>query len=212
MAGGSAVPGGQDAGFRPWSADPVIDGRTVRGSRTRSGMMDAVIELIDAGNPAPTARDVAEQAGVAVRTLYHHFRHLDDLFTRAADRQVTRHRSLITAVPPRGPLEFRVGVLARQRRQLFEAVGPVLQASYARVPLGAALTAVLDGQRGALRQQLDRTLAPELAAQGPLGPVLLDTLNANTGWQCWSMQRFELGHSAAQTERIMVFTVTRLLG
>ena len=209
---GSAVPGGQSARFRPWAADPAIDGRMVRGSRTRTGMLDAVIELIGAGNPAPTAQDVADQAGVALRTVYHHFHHVDDLFTGAADRQVTHHRSLITAVPPRGPLEFRIGVLARQRRQLFEAVGPVLQASYARVPPGAALRAVLEGQRGALRQQLDRALAPELAAQGSKGPVLLDTLNATTGWQCWSLQRFELGNTAAQTERIMVFTVTRLLG
>jgi TetR/AcrR family transcriptional regulator of autoinduction and epiphytic fitness len=213
MASGWTVPGGHDEEeFRPWGPDPGTDQRMARGSRTRALVMDAVIELIHAGNPAPTARGVAERAGIAVRTLYHHFGTLDRLFTATADRQVSHFLSLITAIPPHGPVEFRIRVLARQRRLLFEAIGPVLQASSTRTPASAALTEVLDGQRSVLRRQLARTLAPEIAAREPLSPILLDTLNAISGWPNWTTLRGESGHSAAQAEQTVVFTLTRVLG
>ena len=213
MAGVWVVPGGNDDGpFRSGARDPGIDRRVARGIRTRSLLMDAVIELIDGGSPTPTAREVAERAGVAVRTLYHHFGQLDLLFTGAADRQVSHYCSLVTTLPPHGPLEVRITVLARQRRLLFEAIGPVLQASSARMPATAALTDVLDRQRTLLRRQLARTLEPEIASRQPGSPMLLDTLTAVAGWQHWATLRGDSGHSAAQAEQAVVFTLMRVLG
>jgi TetR/AcrR family transcriptional regulator, regulator of autoinduction and epiphytic fitness len=174
--------------------------------------MDAVIELIDAGNPDPTARQVAQRADVAVRTVFHHFDGLGDLYYRAADRHVARFRSWIAVVPPRGPLEFRIVVIVRQRRRLFETIGPLLAASYGRVPATSALTGVLDGHRRVLRQQLATTLAPEIDSLGNLDTVLLDVLEAVSGWPQWSTLRFEARHSATQAERVMVFLVARVLG
>ena len=36
-------------------------------------LIDAAIELIQAGNPAPTAPQITEQAGVSLRVIYNHF-------------------------------------------------------------------------------------------------------------------------------------------
>lgn len=174
--------------------------------------MDAVIELIMAGDPTPTARQVAERAGVAVRTLYHHFGHLDLLFTAAADRQVSHYCSLVTGIPPHGPLEVRIRALARQRRLLFEAIGPVLQATSARTPASAALTDVVDRQQTLLRRQLARTLGPEIADRQPASPMLLDTLTTVSGWRHWVTLRSDSGHSAAQAEQAVVFALMRILG
>jgi AcrR family transcriptional regulator len=182
-----------------------------RKSRTRNLVLEALIDLIDAGDPKPTPRAVAERAEVAVRTMYNHFR-LDELFVAAADRQVSRYGPLITIVPPSGPLGTRVTLIIRQRRHLFETVGPVLRASYARIPTSPELSEVLDRQRALLRLQLARTLGPEIQSHTTSARVVLSTLEALAGWQAWSTLRFACAHSARQAEQFMVFTISQVLG
>ena len=183
---------------------PATDGWPAAATPATSSL-EAMIALIDAGNPSPTGRLVAERAGVAVRTVYNHFPRLDDVFIAAADRQVSRYGSLITIIPPVGPAEPRIRVITGQRRRLFEAVGPVLRASSARVPTSPELIEVLDRQRHLLRFQLARTLGPEIRRHETPVRMVLGTLEALAGWQSWSSLRFGAGHSAAQAERIMHF-------
>ena len=82
-----------------------MDRRLIRGDRTRTVIIEAMIELIEAGNAYPTAHQVAERASVSVRSLYHHFGDLDGIFLRAARLHASRYRSLIVAIPPHGPVE-----------------------------------------------------------------------------------------------------------
>ncbi len=191
--------------------DPTSDRRLARGSRTRSFLLDSTIELIDAGNPSPTAPQVAAHAGVSNRLIFHHFSDVDQLFTLAVERQATRFEGLTAVIPARGPTDTRIRVIARQRRRLFEALGPALRASYARLPARAALSEVLARQRRLLRLQLEVILQPEIVARGEQAPEALETLHVITGWQSWSALRFESGHSATRAEQITVFTVDRVL-
>ena len=161
---------------RQRSPDPGSDRRVARGSRTRDDLMDAVIELIDGGHPTPTGKQVAERTGVAVRTLYHHFGRLEALWTAAVERQLSHHRTLITAIPPHGPAEARIGILAGQRRRLFDAVGPVLQAYSAPPAPQRCVGRDPRPAAGLLRDQLARTLAPELDRLGPRAPAVLDAV------------------------------------
>jgi TetR/AcrR family transcriptional regulator, regulator of autoinduction and epiphytic fitness len=192
-------------------ADPTSDKRLVRGSRTRTFLLDATIDLIGAGNPSPTANQVAAHAGVSNRLIFHHFADVDQLFTLAVERQTSAFEPLTAVIPARGPTEVRIRVIARQRRRLFEAIGPALRASYARLPAKAALSEVLARQRRLLRLQLEVILKPEIAARGDQAPEALETLHVITGWQCWSALRFESGHSATRAEQITVFTVDQVL-
>lgn len=182
-----------------------------RGIRTRSSIIEAMIDLIVEGHAEPTSRQVAHRAGVSVRLVFHHFGDVRQLFTRAAAHQASRSLSLIGILPPHGPVETRIVLICRQRRQLFEANAPWLRASYARSPASTALTESLAGHRTLLRRQLDVTLGPEIGARGPQAPVVLDALGVAAGWNSWSALRFDAGHSAASAEQIMVFSVSRLL-
>jgi TetR/AcrR family transcriptional regulator of autoinduction and epiphytic fitness len=211
MASGHAVAGPGGHGDSRATSGYAGPERTTRAGRTRTLLIDALIDLIGEGNPSPTARQVVEQAKVTRRTLYHHFSGLDELFAGAAGRQASQHRSLITIVPPHGPVETRVKIIVRQRRHLFEAIGPVLQATYARMPASPDLTDVLDGQRKLLRFQLVRTLAPEIDGGGSKVPVMLATLDAVTGWQAWTTLRGEAGHSASQAEQILRVMIAGIL-
>jgi AcrR family transcriptional regulator len=188
-----------------------LDQRVARGIRTRSSIIEAMIDLIVEGHVEPTSRQVAHRAGVSVRLVFHHFGDLDQLFTSAAAHQASRSLSLIAILPPHGPVETRIRLICRQRRQLFEANAPLLRASYARSPGSTALTDSLADHRSILRRQLDVTLAPEINARGPKAPVVLDALDVAAGWHTWSALRFDAGHSAASAEQVMVFSVTRLL-
>ena len=87
----------------------------------------------------------------------------------------------------------------------------MLQATDTRLPPSAALAEILDRQQGVLRDQLARTLSPELDRLGPQAPAVLDVLAAFTGWRYWSLLRSGFGYSAAQAERSIVFTVVQVL-
>jgi AcrR family transcriptional regulator len=71
------------------SPDQVIDelvtgdGRVARRERNRSAVLDAVVELFEAGNTEPAVEDVSDLSGVSSRSIYRYFHHRDEL-VRAA--------------------------------------------------------------------------------------------------------------------------------
>jgi AcrR family transcriptional regulator len=206
------------AGATTWSgADADDDGRPAdrrreRGLRTRRNIVYAAIDLIEAGNPRPTTRQVARQAGVSTRLVFHHFRRLEVVIGLAAELQAGRHGSFVAIIPPHGPLSARIGAICGQRRKLFEATGPVLRVAHARELDTPGLAEVLGRQRALLRRQLEVTLGPEIGSHAGEPELLTDMLEYTTGWQYWSVLRFEAGLSPSAAERAMASAVGELLG
>ena len=190
---------------------PPPDRRRLRGSRTRSAILDALIGLLDAGNPQPSARAVAEHAGVARRSVFHHFGDVRLLYLAALEVQAGRHRELIAPVGAGGSLDDRVGRICHQRRELFEVLGPVFRAAAAKVGDAVELDAHLVELRLVLRNQLEATFAMELSLRRTPSGALLDTLEMVTGWAHWQALRFEAHHLAATAEAVMAYAVIRLL-
>ena len=85
-----ADPGGPAGGARR-------DGRVSRAARTREAVVDALLALNDRGVLRPTARDIAAEAGVSLRSLYVHFDDLESLFVAAGQRHTER---LLAQLPP----------------------------------------------------------------------------------------------------------------
>lgn len=191
-------------------ADP--DARRARGERTRDAVVQALVALADERADAPTVAQVARRAGRSARSVYHHFGGMDALLLAAVARQAADHHHLLFAVPPKGPAHLRVAALCRQRRLYFEQVGPVLLLASTRADGRSAVEVRMADDRVALRLQLARTLAPELAAVGPGGPELLDALAHATGWDAWRALRAPGGRTAAAAERVMARTALGLLG
>ncbi|MGH9079412.1 MAG: TetR/AcrR family transcriptional regulator [Acidimicrobiales bacterium] len=179
--------------------------------RTQRNIVRAAIDLIEAGNPRPTSRQVARQAGVSKRLIFHHFHRLEVVIRLAAELQAARHRSFITIIPAHGPLAARIGAICQQRRKLFEATGPVLRVAQARAFDTPGLTEVLGRQRAVLRRQLEVTLGPEIRAHEGESELLVDILEYTTGWQYWLALRFETGLPASAAERAMASAVNELL-
>lgn len=210
MSGGRGASGAH-AGDEKGQYELPVDRRLARSVHTRTVIMRALIDLIDAGHPRPTTRQVAARAGVSVRSIYNHFSGVELLFCCAAEFESSQYRDLIAAIPTGGPLTGRIRAIGQQRRQLFEAIGPLLQQSYSRTPRSSRLDELLAHHRALLRGQIATVLAPEIKARGAQAPVLLEALDVATGWRAWSALRSDAGHSAEAAEQIIVYWVSRLL-
>ena len=79
------------------------DGRIVRGLRTRQSLVQATLDLIQAGDVETTSAAIATIAGVSSRALFQHFTSLADLYAAAFDLAVSRAfdrtRPIETAAP-----------------------------------------------------------------------------------------------------------------
>jgi AcrR family transcriptional regulator len=189
---------------------PVPDGRTERGRRTRERLLEALIELLDEGDRRPTAVSTASRAGVALRTLYHHFDDIEDLRS-AALQAAWRARAVLPArIDPDAAIEVRILTLVRQLSSLYEAIVPLYRAE----PLPGESTVSIGAARrtqSAIRRHLARTFEPEIKAAGSGGPILLDALDTATSWESWDSLRFDLGRSPQRAASTFELVLRNLL-
>src|SRR6185437_9264236 len=115
----------------PRSGDeaPPLDGRRARSENTRASIVDALLALLEEGDPTPSMDRVADRAGVSRRALFHHFRDTEDLLATAADRQLARVLPTLRPIDPEGPLAGRVAAYAAQTCGLYARVAPVRRAA-----------------------------------------------------------------------------------
>ena len=59
---------------------PRPDGRRERAGRTRQAIIDAAGGMIVEGILAPTAQQIADRAGVGIRSFFRHFLDMESLF------------------------------------------------------------------------------------------------------------------------------------
>lgn len=121
-------------------SDPApVDGRTARGQRTRSSVVDALLALQEEGHLAPTAQEVAARAGVALRTVFGHFSDMETLWAEAGQRELSKLESLADVIDPDLPLEERIDRFSASRARVLEALMPVMRAARLREPSSAQL-------------------------------------------------------------------------
>src|SRR5436190_7481169 len=91
------------------------DGRVVRGLRTRQALIQATLDLIQAGDVEPTSAAIATIAGVSSRALFQHFATLEDLYAAAFDLAVNRAFSRTRPIETAAPLYTRIDALVADR-------------------------------------------------------------------------------------------------
>ena len=190
---------------------PVIaDGRRARGERTRLAVIEALLALVADGVAHPTARQVADRAGVALRTVYHHFEDVESLRGVAFELQLDRHKELLQPIPASADLHERVAVFGRQLRTLFEAITPIRRTALLD-ERGSAESAGRLGELPAIRRKhLEQTFARELSGR-PDRTRLVDALDAATSWHAWEFLRTVRSRGPLAAERVLAFTVEALL-
>ena len=176
------------------------DGRTLRSLRTRTAVVDALLELIDEGDLRPPAPRIAERAGVSLRSVFQHFRDLEGLFAFATDRQLERIGALVRPLPTTGPLDERLDAFVTQRAAIYEAVTPVRRAALAQEPFSPHAVVARDRILAVARAELERTFAEELAGSPP---DLLEALDASASWQVWEALRNHQGLDVDEARKVL---------
>ncbi len=206
MSAGRSVPGVEpsDAG--------ATDGRVRRGERTRSAIVDALLALLDAGVLAPTAAQIAEGAGVSVRSVFQHFDDLDALHLELAAEQARRVLPLLDPPDSSGTLDARIDDLAARRAELFEFITPVRHAIGTRAHTSTVLRSRLDELSADLRRQVESCFEPELAVlDADSRRSTLDALDVIAGFETWDQLRVFRSLSRRRAEATVVIMLTRML-
>src|SRR5580692_8984654 len=103
----------------------IADGRTRRRLNSYERAVDALLDLIESGNEAPTAQQIAERSGISVRTVFRLSEDLESLHAAGVLRQMERTAHLYITLPGTGPLSTRLRMLVKNRVTVFEAIAPV---------------------------------------------------------------------------------------
>ena len=185
---------------------------SARGARTRQRVAEALIGLLEEGDPAPTARAIAERAGVSVRLVFHHFEDMEALYQMVGRVQAERHWSTVRPADPDLPLEERIERTVQQRSRLFETVGPVRRAAVGLAARHEEIAEGIESSDALLRQWLEHTFEPELAGAGRGRRDLLAALDVAASWEAWDRLRSGQGLAPAAARRAMSLILGALLG
>ena len=194
-----------------WPDEPASDGRVARGQRTRRNVADALCQLLRDGDPDPTAKSIAEQAGVSLRLVFHHFADMDDLYLFVAALQLRRQWTDLPRVSQRLSLPTRIERTVSHRATLYEEISPVRRAVARRASTSAAVAAVVASGDTMLLENLKHVLGPELA-QLPAGASddHLEAMDIATSWEAWERMRRGSHLPVRSAKRVVARTLTVL--
>ena len=179
------------------------DGRLTRAARTRAAVVEALLTLNEQGNVRPTARDIAAEAGVSLRSLYVHFDDLEALFVAASDRHAERMAAKLPPPVNEGPLEVRLASFLERRVILHEEGAGVRRAALLQEPFSPTLRQAISAGRKLMRADVRRAFAPEIDGAEEEGPKLWRALEIATSAAAWESLRLHQDLSVEEaTEQV----------
>jgi AcrR family transcriptional regulator len=168
----------------------VTDGRVARGQRTRRNVAEALMSLLREGDPEPTARSVAERAGVSLRLVFHHFAEMDDLYHYVAALLLRRQWSAMPGISPKLSLATRLERTAAHRAVLYEEISPVRRALVRRMSSSDGVCAAIAAADTLLLENLKDTFEPELSALPASSRMeVLEAMDVVSSWEAWERLR-----------------------
>ncbi|MEE8556769.1 MAG: TetR family transcriptional regulator [Myxococcota bacterium] len=188
-----------------------MDGRRMRSARSRESIVHALFELVGEGRLQPTAQQVAERAGVDIRTVFRHFSDMDTLFVEMDQRLRDEVRPLLDDVPADGTLEDRAAALVARRVEIFERITPYKRSANLQRRRSVFLQREHRDHVRMMRVDLMRWL-PELS-DAP--EDLVEALDQVTSFEAWDRlreeQRLATRRALSAMERSVVALVRGLV-
>ena len=184
-----------------------IDGRRKRSARSSAAIITATLTLIDNGNLSPTARQIADEAGVGLRSFFRHFNDMDALL-EAVDRQASKHYEHLFLLPkPDGDIETRLSDYIDALSNAFERLkSPMLSVQFQMWQSKALQKNWARNQRR-LRSHLEKW-APELLA---LPQVHREAVHAAASFDMWHRLRHHQKLSISDAREAMLAAMLGVL-
>ncbi len=107
----------------------AVDGRTARKNSNRDAVVEAALQLFQAGARDVKMEDLAEAAGVSVRSVYRYFANVDEVLEAAMMANLSLYGHLFEIDNlGQGPLPERIRNLVAARLNLITAAYPMITA------------------------------------------------------------------------------------
>lgn len=171
--------------------DDKVDGRRLRSERSRLAFVDAVLALQEEGVLVPTAQQIADRAGVGIRSFFRHFEDMESLFEAIDDHIRDSYEALFINGDRSGTLEERIDGMVTRRADAFESVTNITQGTRAQLWRYQTLRDNYARNQRGLRKNLDGLL-PEMQA---LPDETRESIDAITSFEMWDRLRSHQGLS-----------------
>lgn len=186
------------------------DGRLQRSERSREAIVQATFDLVGQGVLRPTAEQVAEEAGVGIRTVFRHFSDMDSLFSEMNSRLRKSAVPLLVAGERAGSLEERARGAVQRRAAMYEHIAPYRRSA----GLSRWRSEYLQHNEAIFVRELRKDLLswlPELED----APELLEAADVAASFETWDRLRCQqrLGQARARdTMECMLLALVAGLG
>ncbi len=191
---------------------PITDGRTRRRLNSYERAVDALLDLIESGNEAPTAQQIAERSGISVRTVFRLTEDIESLHAAGVLRQMERTAHLYVTLPTTGTLASRLRALVKSRATIFEAIAPVRRVGDRLAATSELITEGLQLHHMLLRTQVAEVFEAELTRMTrSRRPTALDAIDVAAGWETWDQLRRIKGLSVTESARVVELLITGAL-
>lgn len=184
------------------------DGRRERSADSRRRILSATVDLIELGQPSPTAEAIAVKAGVSLRTVFRHFDDMENLNLELANLVFARMAPYVEQ-----PLETRqwpavLWEIVGRRVEAFEAIAPFKTAMDIYRYRSPALAAQHRRMTRISRDLLVAILPPALAEDRQF----LESLDLILSIESWQRLRDQQGLSVVEAQALLQAMLARLLG
>jgi AcrR family transcriptional regulator len=182
------------------------DGRRRRGLDSRDRIVEAMLELMREGEVAPGAERVASRADVGLRTVFRHFRDMDNLYAEISRTIEGELADLVARPLVSGDEAGRLVELASRRAEAYERIFPFKHASAAHRHRSDFLARDHARMVANLRQSLARDL-PGVCAD----PGRMEALDLVLSFEAWSRLRREQGLARDEALAVILAAAAALL-
>ncbi len=189
------------------SLESSLDGRRQRGERSRRAIVNAALALVEEGVLVPTAQQVSDRAGVAMRTFFRHFNEMESLFAAIDEAARGRMESFFFAAMPQGTLHERIEQVVEGRARAYEGVRNFTLSTQASLWRSAFLAKQYAADQRRLRRDLDKRL-PEVTS---LDREAREAVDAITSFDMWHRLRSDQGLSRKASAELIAGMVKKLL-
>jgi len=180
------------------------DGRRLRSVTSQNIIVDAMMVLIQRGILEPTAQQVADEAGIGIRTVFRQVQDKENLFLKMDEKvRATLQETLKRAANPRGNLEKRIEGLIELEAELFENNLQFLRATLANKWKYNTLQKNYDRNQRNIKSLL-YTWIPELKNLSESKQILLTSVNS-AGYWIELRENLVLSVTGAKNLKINVF-------
>lgn len=187
---------------------PEADGRRRRSQDSRARIVQAMLELVHAGETSPAAEEVAARADVGLRTVFRHFKEMESLY-REMSAVIEDELHAIIDEPLRGrDGRERLREILQRRAAVYEKIAPFKRAADVHRRESAFLEAsharMVATSRDILRRELPTDVTRDRGR--------LEAIDLLLSFEAWSRLRREQGLSAKRAAEVVEMALGKLLG